>query len=171
MAVVGTGSAAERVVAYLAAAGVGWIAGDPALHDATDPATPDLRIARLGEATGALDAVVVTAPSVASVSDQVDAWRPGAATTLWIAEGVAGAFPPCPRCAADAATGVARSTMPELTALRDALLGTVIATETVKAVLAIGTPLAGRVLVYDPVSAVVTSLAATSAPACACARG
>ena len=54
-------------------------------------------------------------------------------------------------------------------ALRDALLGTVVATEVVKALLAIGAPLAGRVLAYDPETAAVTSVAATARPDCACA--
>ena len=49
---------------------------------------------------------------------------------------------------------------PSSTALREALLGTVVATEVVKALLAIGVPLAGRALAYDPETATITSLAA-----------
>jgi len=170
VAVVGTGIAVERVTAYLAAAGIGWIAADPTLHSATDRAAPDVRVVPLADATGVLDAVILTALSAASASDQVDAWRTRAAATLWIADGLAGGFPPCPRCASEATT-TRTPVPPELVTLRDAFLGTVIATETVKALLAIGTPLAGRVLAYDPADAAVTSIAATSQPGCACARG
>jgi hypothetical protein len=39
----------------------------------------------------------------------------------------------------------------------------------VKTLLAIGTPLAGHVLAYDPVDATVTRAAAASRPGCGCA--
>jgi len=126
-----------------------------------------VHVAPLADAKSALDAVIVTASSVASATESVATWRPRAAATLWIADGLAGALPPCPRCAADATTQAAIST--DLGALRDALLGPVIATETVKTLLAIGTPLAGRVLAYDPVDATVTSTVAASRPGCGCA--
>lgn len=158
--------AAYRVVAYLAAAGVGWIAADATLRAAVDPAHPDARVGLLADVTTVLDAAIVVAPSVTSAYETVGAWRAGA--TLWIADGLAGACPPCPRCAAGATTRAA--TPVDLVALRDALLGTVIATETVKVLLAIGAPLAGRVLAYDPVTATVASEAATARPDCGCAR-
>jgi molybdopterin/thiamine biosynthesis adenylyltransferase len=105
---------------------------------------------------------------VASAGESVDTWRTHAGAALWIADGLAGALPPCPHCAADARTQPAIPA--DLVALRDALLGTVVATETVKTLLAIGTPLAGRVLAYDPATATVASAAAASRPDCACAR-
>ena len=166
VAVVGTGVAAERVVAHLAAAGVGVIAADPALHTTVDPAQPDCRIEPLARGAGDLDAAVVVAGSIESAATEVAAWHPRARATLWIAAGWAGGAPPCPRCAAAAV--VAAATPPELAALRDALLGTVVATETAKTLLAIGTPFAGRVLVYDATTATVTSAAAVPRPGCAC---
>lgn len=168
VAVVGDGIAAERVVAYLAAAGVGWIAAAEPLHAAVDPALPGLTIVALGTAEGErLDAVVVTGATIDAVAACGAAWSARAGSLHWIAAGRAGGAPPCPRCGA-AAFGVADTAL-ELGALRDALLGTVVATEVVKALLAIGVPLAGRVLAYDPETAAVTSVAATARPDCACA--
>ncbi len=109
----------------------------------------------------------MVASSVEQAATAVAAWRPLARATLWIAAGCAGSPPPCPRCAAAAVAAV--SAPPELTALRDALLGTVIATETAKTLLAIGTPLAGRVLTYDATTATVTSVVAAPRSDCPCA--
>src|SRR6476660_5571132 len=67
VAVVGAGVAAERVVVHLAAAGGGWIAAAPVLHDAVDAVQPDLTIVPLAGGTDiALDAVVVTAARIAA---------------------------------------------------------------------------------------------------------
>jgi hypothetical protein len=155
VAVVGTGAAAERVVAHLAAAGVGWIAADPSLHAAVDPAQPDCTVvpATAVDASG-LDAVVIVADSAETLAPDVATWSPRAATTLWIAGGRAGCVPARPPGTP------ASATPPELAALRDALLGTVVATEVVKDVLKIGTLLRGEILTYDPATATVTRSAA-----------
>ncbi len=106
VAIVGTGLAAAHVVAYLAAAGVGWIAADPALHATVDPAQPDLTIAPLAAADdAALDGALVAGESVAAVGAALATWQTRAAITCWIAAGRAGMSPPCPHCAA-AATAV-----------------------------------------------------------------
>lgn len=166
VAVIGTDGAAERVVAYLAAAGVGWIAADAALHAAVDPAQPDFRIVPLPDpATGPLDAVVVTGATTDAVAARLPAWSAHAGATFWVAAGGAGGAPPCPRCAS-AAHADAADVPPELTALRAALLGTVVATEVMKAILAIGVPLTGRVLSYDPTTATITSVGVAAHPDC-----
>ncbi len=103
-----------------------------------------------------LDAVVIVADSAETLATDVATWSPRAATTLWIADGRAGCVPPRPRAPGTRRIGGA----PELAALRDALLGTVVATEVVKAVLEIGTLLRGQILTYDPATATVTSSAA-----------
>jgi ThiF family protein len=168
IAVVGTGIAAERVVAYLAAAGVGTIAADPALAAAVDPAQPDCTFVTLAApgAAGETAAVVVVASSADTASEAIAVWAAHAPAILWIADGLAGAIPPCPRCAAVVAT--ASAPPPGLAAVRDAFLGTVVATEVVKTILAIGTPLSGHVLTYDPATATVVSTAAETRPGCAC---
>jgi len=168
VAVVGEGVAAERVVAYLAAAGVGWIAASEGLHATVDPAQPDLTIVRLQAVRqGPLDAVVVIGASVEEVAATLPTWSVRASTVCWIAGGRAGGTPPCPHCAA-IALGTADNVPLELTALRAALLGTVVATEVVKALLAIGVPLAGRVLGYDPETATITTVGVAALPGCAC---
>jgi molybdopterin/thiamine biosynthesis adenylyltransferase len=58
-----------------------------------------------------------------------------------------------------------------LASLRDGCVGTMVATEVVKALLGIGTGLTGRVLAYDPATATVDATAADSRPGCACAQG
>ena len=167
VAVVGDGVAAERVVAYLAAAGVGWIAAAPALHRAADVAQTDLQLLALDASDdGAFDVLIVAAPGTTPAAALVDVWRGRSRTTLWIADGIAGGTPPCPRCAATELT--TPTTPDELRGVRDALVGTVVATETVKALLAIGVPLAGRVLMYDAETASVTSDAVAARPDCAC---
>lgn len=167
VAVVGNGVAAERVVAYLAAAGVGWVAADPALHAAADPALPGLEMAPLASASdGRCDAAVVTAATIDGAARDLATWRARGADVFWIADGLAGHHPPCPRCAADAlATG---AVAPELVALRDVLLGTIVATEVVKALLRIGTPLGDTVLTYDPATATIAKTTVTARPGCAC---
>jgi hypothetical protein len=168
VAVVGDGVAAERVVAHLAAAGVGWIAADEALHAAVDPPQPDLTIVPLAAATGGvLDAVVVTAPRIDMAVAAVASWRRSGVHVVWSAEDMVGGSPPCPACAASAlAHGTAAS---EPTAVRDALLGTIAATEVVKAVLAIGVPIAGRAFAYDPATAMITSAPVAARSSCGCA--
>jgi hypothetical protein len=169
VAVVGEGCAAERVVAYLAAAGVGWIAAAAALHAATDPAQPDLHVLPLGDAaTASLDAAVIVGTTIEAAAAALPAWSARAAATCWIAGGSAGGAPPCPRCAA-ATLGTAAAPS-ELTALRAALLGTGVATEVVKALHAIGVPLAGRALTYDPTTATITSCDVAARHECACGK-
>jgi len=50
--------------------------------------------------------------------------------------------------------------------VRGALLGTVIATEVVKALLEVGTPLRGRVVSYDPAHADITITTVAARPGC-----
>ncbi|MEO7434212.1 MAG: hypothetical protein ABI080_01875, partial [Candidatus Binatia bacterium] len=128
---IGTGVAAERVVAHLAAVGVGWIAAEPALHAFVDPAQPDVTVAPLGDPAddGALGAAVVVAASMDAVAaaiervERIEHTGARAAHVFWIADGRAGATPPCPRCA-DATAPSAPPIPTELLALRDAFLGT-----------------------------------------------
>ncbi len=161
VAVVGTSTAAECLVAYLAAAGIGWIAADAALHAAGDPDQPDVTLAPLADVAGAAcDAAIVVAATVDAAADALTTWRTRAWSLFWIAAGRAGTPPPCPRCAA-AATTTAAAIPPMLAALAERLLATVVATEVVKALLAIGAPLAGRLLVYDPATATVEHVTAT----------
>lgn len=168
VAVVGTGVAAERVVAYLAAAGVGWIACAPELAACVDPATRDVMVASVADAErDGVDAAVVVSETIAGAADGVASWQPSGAPTFWIAAGRAGATTPCPRCATSATA--ATPAPGELAAVRDMLLATVVATETVKTLLAIGTTLRGRVLAYDPANASITTEEVTSQPGCACA--
>jgi len=165
VAVVGEGVAAERVVACLAAAGVGWIAAAPALHGACDPAQPDLCLVPLQTGGNtAVDVAIVVACDIATVTADAERWRERAGATLWIAEGLAGALPACPRCAA---TALAMAPVPGDAPVRDALLGTIVATEAVKTLLAIGTPIAGRVVRYDTEEAAITIVSvAPSCPNC-----
>jgi hypothetical protein len=169
IAVIGAGVAAERAVAYLAAAGVGWIAAAPELHRHVDEAQADVVVVPLamtGESP--LDVAVVTAARIDVAAAAVAAWRGRAAQTVWIAEGMLGGSPPCPACGASA---LAASKAPSAsTAVRDALLGTIAATEVVKSLLAIGVPIAGRALAYDPLTAAVTTADVAVRPSCACAR-
>jgi adenylyltransferase/sulfurtransferase len=169
VAVRGGGAAAARIVGYLAAAGVGTISAPAALHAAADGDQTDVRLALPGggdDAAG-FDVVAATADDAAGVDPA--AWSLGARHRFWIADGRAAAAPPCPACAR-LALGEPAPVAPELAALRDALLGTVVATEVVKALLAIGTPLAGRVLSYEPSDARIVVSATPSRPGCgACA--
>lgn len=166
VAVIGTDVAAGRVVAYLAAAGVGAIAADPALHGTVDPEQRDCTLTMLADAPDTVDAVVVTGGALAATADTLAAWRDRARVRIWIADGHAGAAPPCPRCALTGRDP--RDVASPLTALRDATLGTIVATEIVKALLAIGTPLTGRLLAYDPATATIESIAVSERPDCTC---
>lgn len=162
VAVVGAGAAAERVVAYLAAAGIGWIAAEPASRAVVDPDQRDVALAPLGDAASAgCDAAVVVAATVAAAAEVLASWQPRAGSLFWIAGGWAGAWPPCPRCAVTTAAGSDEGGS-LLAPLREGVLATVIATEVVKALLAIGAPLAGRVLAYDPATATVAAETATA---------
>lgn len=165
VAVVGTDVAAARAVGYLAAAGVGAIAADQALHAAVDPDQRDCTLATLAAASDAVDVVVVSG-SVDVSADTLASWRDRAPIRIWITDGYAGGAPPCPRCAL--AGRDPRDVGSPLTTLRDTTLGTVVATEVVKALLAIGTPLAGRLLAYDPATAVIESLAVSARSGCRC---
>jgi molybdopterin-synthase adenylyltransferase len=167
VAVVGDGVAAERVVAYLAAAGVGHIATAPALQTFVDGQQPDVTLARLDDAADqAFDAVVVVASDADRAVTMLAARRGRAAAAFWIADGAAGGVPPCPVCAAAALSAPAPH---ELVAVRDMLVGTVVATELVKSLLGIGTPLRGRRLSYDPKTATVIVHDVTARPTCNCA--
>ena len=147
VAVTATGAAAEHIVAYLAGAGVGTLAVPRALVPFIDPAHPDVHV-ELPTATGTpYDVAVIDAFAVAP---------PTARRIFWVAAGRAAETPPCPACAATALGAPPRVTA-ELAAICDAVLGTVIATEAVKALLEIGTPLRGHVLTYDPESATLVS--------------
>jgi hypothetical protein len=163
--VVGTGVVAERLVGYLAAAGVGWIAADTTLHGAVDARQSDCSVVAVDtEARSAVDVAVVIGASPDAIAELVATARARATATLWVADGHAGGCPPCPRCTAAVTASAALPV--ELVILRDAFLGTVVATEVVKTLLAIGTPLTGRVLAYDPRSATVTNLAVESRAGC-----
>lgn len=159
VAIVGAGTAAARVVAHLAAAGVGWIACAPELHGAVDPDTRDVTLGTLVDAArDGVDAAVVVAATSNDAAAAITAWRTRTPATLWIAAGRAGGTPSCPRCAAGpAAEDTAAPT--ELAALRDVVLATIVATEVVKLLVAVGTTLAGRVIAYDPDTAAVEVLA------------
>ncbi len=153
------GPAAERVAAYLAAAGVGHLTLPAALHPLIDPAQPDVSLATWPPAPDAAVDAALVAPG-----------EPLAAThTFWIDGGRASESPPCPACAV-AALGVAAPVDPLLGPVRDAVLGTVVATEIVKALLGVGTGMRGRVLAYDPASATFTSTAVGARPSCVCAH-
>ena len=168
VAVVGEGAAAEAVVAYLAAAGVGWIAAAPALQRHADAAQADLVLAPVPTTPGPeLDAAIVTAERIDTAAAAVASWRPRAAYVVWVAADMIGGCPPCPACAASA---LARDTASgDTTAVRDALLGTIAATEVVKAVLAIGMPIAGRALAYDAATATVVGAPVGARSTCGCA--
>jgi len=159
VAIAGTGVAAERVLAYLAAAGVGTIEAAPSLHWIADPGQTDVTVGPL--ATGGHEAP----RDVAVFAGEWDLGSIAARHSLWTAAGRAGEIPPCPSCA-EAALPEAPAVPGELRALRDALLGTVVATEVVKAILGIGTPLRGLVLRYDPGSGSVTVGPAAARPGC-----
>ncbi|MBI3767467.1 MAG: hypothetical protein HY271_03110 [Deltaproteobacteria bacterium] len=153
VAIATVGPAAERVVAYLAAAGVGTLAVAPPLRALVDPAQPNLRLEPIApDASLPYDAALVDTMSTSDV-----ARAPRARRTFWIAEGRAAEIPPCSACAA-IALGPTTPAGDTLAPLRDALLGTIVATEIVKTLVEIGTPLRGHVLTYDPDTA---SLATT----------
>lgn len=166
VAVAGTDVAAARVVAYLAAAGVGAIVADPVLHAAVDPAQPDCTLLPLPAAPSAVDAVVVSGETPDATAATLASWRDRAHLRVWITDGHAGGAPPCPRCALNGRTnpGVEGA----LIELRNVVLGTVIATEIVKGILAIGTGLGGRLLAYDPGTATVEIAVVSPRPDCAC---
>lgn len=165
VAIIGTGVAADRVIAYLAAAGVGEIVADAALRSAVDPDQPDCIFTPLTPATfETVDAAVVNAATVEAAADALADCPAQTPTVIWIADGTAGGTPPCPRCAAGSRP--ASAAPPALVALRDACVGTMVATEVVKALLAIGTGLAGRALTYDPTTATIETVVAASRPGC-----
>jgi adenylyltransferase/sulfurtransferase len=166
----GGGPAAERAVGYLAAAGVGKITASRALHALIDPGQADVTLETLESTSDstAFDAAVLTGEQGNdAASEQIDPTRlPHARRTFWIAGGRAAELPPCPACAIAGLPPVAAAA-PELRLVRDALLGTVIATEVMKALLGIGTPLRGQVLTYDPGHATLTVSAVAPRPVCA----
>jgi len=166
VAVAGTDVAAARVVGYLAAAGVGAIAAEPALHGGVDPEQRDCTLTALADAPDAVDVLVVSGGSPDASAATLAPWRDRAPVRIWITGGYAGGVPPCPRCAL--ASRDARDGGFPLAMLRDATLGTVVATEVVKALLAIGTPFTGRLLAYDVNAATIESLAVSARPDCGC---
>jgi molybdopterin/thiamine biosynthesis adenylyltransferase len=154
------GPAAERVVAYLAAAGVGHLTLPTALRGLVDPAQPDVALTQWPPAPGTRLDAALTAPD-----DATEARR-----RFWTHGGRAGEVPPCAACAA-AALGPEADVDALLAPLRAAVLGTVVATEIVKALIGIGTGMRGGVLAYDPTSATFTSTPVAPRAACAVCAG
>ena len=157
--VLGDGAAAERVVAYLAAAGVGRLAVTPSLARVVDRDDGDVSIVAPPEpgAAAELDAVVLCGDAARDPSSFT-----GARHVFWTADGLAAELPPCFECATRRSPPQA-TTLPDL---RDAVLGTVVATEVVKTILGIGTPLGDRAMLYDPERAAVITLAVSPAATC-----
>jgi hypothetical protein len=149
VAIAGAGPAAERAFGYLAAAGVGRLAVPAALGALADPGQTDVVVEPLEERAARGPA----APFDAAILVGEGPIPPRLARhALWIAGGRAGGAPPCPACAG-ARLPAAPAAPAELRTVRDALLGTVAATEAVKAILGIGARLGGRVVCHDPASA------------------
>ncbi len=172
VAIAGSGVVAERVLAYLAAAGIGTIAAPLALHAVADPAAPDLTLLTL-EASPVMDAQRRGSGALfdAAVVTRADADAlPAARHTFWIDGGRASETPPCAACAAATLGATAPPRLHPLVDLRDALLGTVVATEVIKAILGIGTGLRGRVLSVDADAANVEVVALAPRPSCAACR-
>jgi len=154
------GPAAERVVAYLAAAGIGHLTLPTALRAFVDPAQADVTLVPWPPPADARFDAALAGPD-----DVLEAGR-----RFWIDGGRAAELPPCPACAVTA-LGPAAEVPPLLAPLRDAVLGTIVATEIVKALLDIGTGMRGRVLVYDPASATFSDTPVTPRTTCSrCAR-
>lgn len=168
VAIVGTSVAAERTLGYLAAAGVGTLAAPRALHVGVDPGQRDVTLEdiRAGAASEPFDALVVDGEDVGPLpTREATGLLPPARRTFWIAAGRAGELPPCAACA-EAALPPLATPAAELAGVRGALLGTVIATEVVKALLEVGTPLRGRVVSYDPAHADITITTVAARPGC-----
>jgi len=145
------GAAAERVVAYLAAAGVGRLTVPPPLRSVIDPAQPDVAVAEWPPARGArFDALLAGAEA-----HPAGASAPSIGRTFWIARGRIGELPPCAACA-EAALGAPDAVPPLLAPLQDA-------------VLQIGAGLRGHALAYDPASATFTRTPVDTRPGCPCA--
>ncbi len=161
--VIGEDVAAACVVAYLAAAGVGRLAVSPALACVADPEQHDVTIVAPPEPDTAarIDAIVLCGGAARDAS----AWS-GRSHVLWTSDGLAAELPPCFRCATSAVPRENRPGTATLTDVRDRMLGSVIATEVVKTLLGIGTPLRGRALVYEPERASVVTRAIATIPGC-----
>jgi len=164
VAVVGTDVAAARVVAYLAAAGVGAITVDPVLHDTVDPGRRDCSLEPLATEPRVVDAVVVSGETPETTAAALASWRHHAQVRTWITSGHAGGASPCPCCALAGRKSPDVDTA--LIGLRDRVLGTVIATEIVKEILEIGTGLTGRMLAYDPGTATMEAVVVVARPVC-----
>jgi hypothetical protein len=154
----GVTAVAGHVVEQLAAAGVGTIAAPAALHDNVDPGQTDSRAVAIGAAPAPFDVAVHTGEVVAAAL--------AARYDFWVRDGGAGEAPPCDACAA-AALPTPAAPAPELAALRDALLGALVATEVVKRLVGIGDSLRGQALNYDPDTARVTLAPIAGRPECA----
>jgi molybdopterin/thiamine biosynthesis adenylyltransferase len=150
VAIIGAGDAARRTLGYLAAAGVGKIAALPALDFIADPGQTDVTVEPLAASTD------LTLFDAAVLAEEGGVGLPRARRNFWIAGGRAAEIPPCPACAAAALPPVS-PVSPELESLRDGLLGTVVATEVMKALLDLGVPLRGHVLSYEPENAVLAT--------------
>jgi molybdopterin/thiamine biosynthesis adenylyltransferase len=169
VAIASTGAAAERVVAYLAAAGVGTLALPPTLRQLVDPAQSDVTLEALPAVTVAVRSGEPDASFDAALGEAGhDTVR--ASHAFWVCDGRVAELPPCAVCAA-AALGPPEKAEAVLVPLRDALLGTIVATEIVKALLGLGTSLRGHVLTYEPESATFTRTPVAARATCPCLRG
>jgi len=163
--VIGAGAGAERVLAYFAAAGVGHLLAPAELAHVVDPEQHDVAVERWEPGGAVSDDARLDASVVSGAGVVVPARR-----QFWIADGRASEMPPCASCAR-AVLGTPGRSDPALAVLREAFLGTVIATEVVKALLEIGTPLAGQVLAYDPDASGVQIMTVASRADCARCHG
>jgi len=163
VAVVGTAPAAGELVAQLVAAGVGTIAAPSDLHGHADPAhASQMTVLALPLETTATDAAF----DVVALIGADAAPPPGATHTVWLDEGRIGETPPCASCAA-LALPAGPTCDPELEGARASVLAATMATEIIKRLVDVGTPLAGHVLTYDPATAAVQVVSVTPDPACA----
>jgi adenylyltransferase/sulfurtransferase len=151
--------AGGHLVAYLAAAGVGTIAAPPALHAWADPGQEDVTLVDLADAAPA-------EPFDVAVQLGERSGAPARAQhVLWLADRRIGEMPPCPSCAASSLPPAA-PVPAVLAGACAAVLGTLAATEVIKRLIGAGTPLAGRVVTYDPADAAVTVETVSARPGC-----
>lgn len=157
----GSGEVAATAGVYLAAAGVGLAVLDEGEAAARMAArmhgiNPEVR-AQIGGALDDVDLAVDATgdPPVARAKPQV--WAAAAASVGRVSRMV-----PCRRCLPAAWFG---SGAP-LGACAEAVLGSLLAVETLQALLGIGAGLVDRVLEYDPANTVFRTVSAARDPAC-----